>query len=219
MYPLLSTNVRRSDKTAENLVMQVAWRTPLEKLDALEKALNEWLATEENRWFQPNTSVTLQKISFQRHLEITIGIGHNGYVLLLLQLYSPMLTRFGVFRNWQDWGLRNARKTAFHAAVNYFCRQLGIVAFESPMPIAYADQDTLDWAPGSPTPYDEEYGSEEPPLPQPHMPAAGGVSAGEKQKMTWMGFAPPSDRPIPGALRARKSKSRKAMLRTMGADG
>ena len=61
--------------------MQVAWRTPLVKLDALEKCLNEWLATEENRWYQPSTSVTLQKINFQRHLEITIGIGHNAYVL------------------------------------------------------------------------------------------------------------------------------------------
>lgn len=60
--------------------MQVAWRTPLAKLDALERCLNDWLAREENRWFMPSTSVTLQKIDFQRHLEITIGIGHNGCV-------------------------------------------------------------------------------------------------------------------------------------------
>lgn len=60
--------------------MQVAWRTPLEKLDALEKCLNDWLAIEENRWFEPSTSVTLQQIDYQRHLSLTIGIGHNGYV-------------------------------------------------------------------------------------------------------------------------------------------
>lgn len=72
--------MRRSDKTFENLTMQVAWRTPLAKLDALERCLNDWLAREENRWFMPSTSVTLQKIDFQRHLEITIGIGHNGCV-------------------------------------------------------------------------------------------------------------------------------------------
>jgi hypothetical protein len=64
----------------ENLTMQVAWRTPIGKLDALEKCLNEWLATEENRWFQPNTQIILQRIAFQRYLEITIGIAHNGYV-------------------------------------------------------------------------------------------------------------------------------------------
>lgn len=62
--------------------MQVAWRTPLEKLDALEAHLNEWLATEENRWFEPTTSITLQHIIFQRHLEITIAIPHNSYVYL-----------------------------------------------------------------------------------------------------------------------------------------
>ena len=61
--------------------MQVAWKTPLEKLDALEQCLNDWLSTEPNRWFEPSTSVTLQKISYQRHLELTIGIGHNGYVV------------------------------------------------------------------------------------------------------------------------------------------
>ncbi|KAG6378412.1 Mechanosensitive ion channel-domain-containing protein [Boletus reticuloceps] len=112
LFAKFITNVRRSDKMAESLTMQVAWRTPLEKLDALEARLNEWLATEENRWFQPTTSITLQTISFQRHLELTIAIPHNS--------------------TWQDWGLRNARRTAFHAAVQYYCRQLGITACEPP---------------------------------------------------------------------------------------
>lgn len=67
-------------KMVESLTVQVAWRTPLEKLDALEARLNEWLATEENRWFQPTTSISLQSISFQRHLEISICIPHNSYV-------------------------------------------------------------------------------------------------------------------------------------------
>ena len=67
-------------KMTESLTMQVAWRTPLEKLDALEARLNEWFRTEENRWFQPKTSITLQSISFQRHLDIHITIPHNSYV-------------------------------------------------------------------------------------------------------------------------------------------
>ena len=58
--------------------MQVSWRTPLEKLDQLEKCMNNWLQTEENRWFQPTTSVTLQHIEYQRFLEITIGIPCNS---------------------------------------------------------------------------------------------------------------------------------------------
>lgn len=73
-----------AQKMFENLTMQVAWRTPLAKLDALETCLNEWLATEENRWFQPATGITLQHIDYQRYLEITIGIPHNGCVIILL---------------------------------------------------------------------------------------------------------------------------------------
>lgn len=72
--------LRHNQKTGELCTLQVAWKTPLEKLDALVKCLNEWLSTEENRWYEPNTSVTLQKIEFQRYLEITIGIPHNSFV-------------------------------------------------------------------------------------------------------------------------------------------
>ncbi|KAJ7937414.1 hypothetical protein B0H13DRAFT_1945860 [Mycena leptocephala] len=113
------TNVRRSGKMFENLTMQVAWRTPLAKLDALETAINTWLSTEQNRWFVPGTSVTLQHIEFQRYLEFTMAFGHNG--------------------TWQDWSLRAARKTAFHAAVQYYCRELGIVCYASPQPIIWGD--------------------------------------------------------------------------------
>jgi hypothetical protein len=86
----------------ENLTMQVAWRTPLEKLDALEKCVNEWIQTEENRWFEPSTSLTFQTIDYQRHLVITMGVfsfpllqlmlifslafGHNGCVPFFLFL-------------------------------------------------------------------------------------------------------------------------------------
>ncbi|KAJ7477111.1 Mechanosensitive ion channel-domain-containing protein [Mycena galericulata] len=113
------TNVRRSGKMFESLTMQVAWRTPLAKLDALETAINTWLSTEQNRWFVPSTGVTLQHIDFQRYLEFTMAIGHNG--------------------TWQDWSLRLARKTAFHAAVQYHCRELGIVCYNSPQPIVWGD--------------------------------------------------------------------------------
>jgi hypothetical protein len=63
--------------------MQVAWNTPLEKLDALIAAMNEWLQTEENRWFEPSTSLVIQRIDFQRFMECTILIGHNGHAASL----------------------------------------------------------------------------------------------------------------------------------------
>jgi len=54
----------------------------MEKLDALEACINEWLQTEEHRWFEPSTSISLQHVHYQRHLELTIGIGHNRCVPL-----------------------------------------------------------------------------------------------------------------------------------------
>ncbi|KAF9246905.1 Mechanosensitive ion channel-domain-containing protein [Melanogaster broomeanus] len=188
LFTKFITNVRRSDKMVESLTMQVAWRTPLDKLDALEGRLNEWLATEENRWFQPTTSITLQNIVFQRHLEVTIAIPHNA--------------------TWQDWGLTNTRRTAFHAAVQYYSRQLGITAFESPLPIVFADPDTQ---PYDTPPPDFEADSETGP------PVDNSREADAAPKYL-LGFTPP-DQQGSHLLRARKSKSRKAALRGVGADG
>ncbi|KAH0839621.1 Mechanosensitive ion channel-domain-containing protein [Lanmaoa asiatica] len=165
-----------TNKMVESLTMQVAWRTPLEKLDALEARLNEWLAVEENRWFQPTTSIILQNISFQRHLEITIGIPHNS--------------------TWQDWGLRNARRTAFHAAVQYYCRQLGITAYASPMSLAYLDSDTQQYTPV---------------ISETERRAQDRSDGIEGSTKNFLGFTPPDQRG--SQLRARKSKSRKAVLR------
>ncbi|KAI0791637.1 Mechanosensitive ion channel-domain-containing protein [Irpex lacteus] len=193
-------NARRSDKTAENLTMQIDWTTPLEKIDALEGCLNRWLETEKNRWFQPNTAIMLQNISFMRHLECTIGIPHNG--------------------NWQDWGLHNARRTAFHAAVNYYCRQLGIFNYSPAQPIQWTKnhelsnyQDEEDFMDPS---FDPDEAS---PMP-PHQPLSGGQSQRKDNFVSAsLGFMPPPDKPVPG-MRARKSKhGKKAAVRSLGADG
>ncbi|KAF7331844.1 EF-hand domain-containing protein [Mycena kentingensis (nom. inval.)] len=179
------TNVRRSGKMFENLTMQVAWRTPMEKLDALEAAMNKWLSTEENRWFVPSTGVTLQHIAFQRYLEFTMGIGHNG--------------------TWQDWSLRNARKTAFHAAVQHYCRELGIECYNSPQPIIWTDPNTVA---AVSSPYD--------PLSPSPGPAGDDTEmdmpvASSKPPPT-LGFVPHADSNL---LRAR-TKGRKAAMRAAG---
>lgn len=59
-------------------MLYIDWRTPLEKLDALEKNLSDWLSTEENRWFEPTTSIVINRIEYQRFMEVSIGIPHNG---------------------------------------------------------------------------------------------------------------------------------------------
>ncbi|KAH9927138.1 Mechanosensitive ion channel-domain-containing protein [Epithele typhae] len=189
-------NARRSDKTAENLTMQISWRTPMEKLDQLERCLNQWLQTEENRWFQPSTNIMLQKIEYQRYLECTIGIPYNS--------------------NWQDWGMHNTRKTAFHAAVNYYCRQLGITLYNTPIPIAFADPETGEFV--APDVVDTVGADEEVERP-PSPPPAPHQGATAPAKRVWMGFQPPREDGIPNGMRPRKARSRKAMLRTFGADG
>jgi hypothetical protein len=194
LFSKFIVNCRRSDKTAEGLTLQVAWRTPLAKLDELARVLNQWLETEPNRWFTPPTSVTLQKIEHQRYLECTIGIGHNG--------------------NWQDWGLRMARRTAFHAAVNYYCNQLGIALADAPLPLAWADETGR---------FDGDADEPEPelqPPPSPLAPKTPGAAADEDAELFTpaLGFAPPESQREDLRLRARKKKSRKAGLHFMAAD-
>ncbi|EKM80242.1 hypothetical protein AGABI1DRAFT_120269 [Agaricus bisporus var. burnettii JB137-S8] len=193
LFAKFITNVRRSGNTFETVTMQVAWRTPLEKLDALEKCLNDWLETEENRWYEPSTNVTPQHIVYQRYLELTIGLTHNG--------------------NWQDWGLRNTRRTAFHAAVQYFSRQLGIIGYEAPLPIVYSDSLTAnsakDWNPtmgpmfGGSTKIEDK---------TPFTQREAEVKATRNTK-SLLGFVPPLANRGLTLSRSRKSKSRKAGLR------
>ncbi|KAG6813928.1 hypothetical protein H0H92_005777 [Tricholoma furcatifolium] len=149
-----------------HLTMQVAWRTPLEKLDQLEKLMNEWLSTEENRWYQPSTSV--------------------------------------------DWDLRNKRKTAFHAAAQYYCRQLGITYYESPIPVVYADPHKglstpqPPSAPTSPT-VAEDFSSPD------------NVEDVEEPVKPLLGFLPPASTRS-SHLRARRSKNKKAAMRSTDAE-
>lgn len=116
-------------------------------------------------------------------------------------------------RNWQDWNLRLARRTAFNAAVNYYCRELGIGTHESTIPIVYADRDTQDilYGDGEDEYYDADYESDVRSQDQREEPK-------DAYRPTCLGFQPPSDKPMAG-VRARKSRNKKAMLRTMGADG
>ena len=128
------------------------------------------------------------------------------------------------YSNWQDWGLRLARKTAFSAAAQYFCRQLGIFASESPIPIVYANRDTQIWENSDFVPSDVDDGSSvinQPASPRsPWTPAHSSGLAhgnGSKEKVSWLGFEPPTNQP--SALRARRAKSKKSVMRSNMGDG
>lgn len=114
----------------------------------------------------------------------------------------------------QDWGLRNARKTAFHAAVNYYCHQLGITAAEAPIPIVWADRETQRYTPlTSPAPVPDAVSLSS---------AADGDDEADVQEVKeirpMLGFKPPHQQHSK-LTRARKSKRKQAVLRAQGADG
>lgn len=204
LFNVFITNARRSDCTTENMTMEVGWKTPLEKLDALEKCINDWLATEENRWFRPDTGVTLQHIVYQRYLTLTIGIPHNA--------------------NWQDWGMRNTRRTAFQAAVQYYCRQLGITGHEAPMPVVFQEADAGQVADSAALAKDGESNLDVPPTPGSPFSPEGYLQSEEraaaeevKQPSPMLGFKPPEG--IRHLARARKShRSRKERLGAANAE-
>ncbi|KAH8830586.1 Mechanosensitive ion channel-domain-containing protein [Flagelloscypha sp. PMI_526] len=188
LFQKFITNVRRSGKMYENCVLQVAWNTPLAKLEALESCLNSWLSTEENRWYEPATSLTIQRIDYQRYMEVTFPVGHNG--------------------TWQDWGMRCQRKSAFYAALHYYCHQLGIVAYEAPMPIVYGTN--YDAAAGDDN-GDENVGAgvrSQDDVDAPVTSDAAFVGADGKDIKNIFGFYPPET--TRERLRARKSRKRKA---------
>jgi hypothetical protein len=118
----------------------------------------------------------------------------------------------------QDWGLRNARKTTFYAAVNYYCRQLGIVNYSPSIPVEWTkshdlnnladDEDNMDTSFDPEESMSQTLRSQQSQLPpkELHIPAS-------------LGFQPPPEKLVPG-VRARKSKhGKKAVVRSLGADG
>lgn len=108
-------NLRRSTNQFENATVQFGWDTPLEKLDELEANMNLWLQTDEQRRFEPGTACVIQSLVNQQYMEVTIGMTHR--------------------ENWQDWGGRWNRRTAFHAALNHYTRELGITFYNSEQPV------------------------------------------------------------------------------------
>lgn len=96
-------------KTAENCTLYFSWKTPMEKIDELEKCINDWLSVEENRWYQPSTSIVLQAINNQNYLEVSIVIPHNRSVITEQHCLSS-LTHFSQ----QLAGLGTAQSTEEH---------------------------------------------------------------------------------------------------------
>ncbi|KAH0587104.1 hypothetical protein H2248_005921 [Termitomyces sp. 'cryptogamus'] len=114
----------------------------------------------------------------------------------------------------QDWDLRNKRKTAFHAAVQYYCRQLEITFYESVIPIVYADAKAQKYTPPSRLPTTDSLAV---PVESTSILDAGEDPNAEPMKPL-LGFLPPMSTRSLAHLKTRKSRSRKAAMRGVEAD-
>lgn len=115
-----------------------------------------------------------------------------------------------------------ARKTAFHAAVQYYCQELGIVASGVPIPIEYVDSNSDTWIPSTPSPQGVDAQSPSPSNSPREFDLGAEVEVIVERKASMrnvLGFTPPNELKPSELTRARGSRSRKTALRTMGAAG
>jgi len=100
-------NYRRSRHQYEETHIQVAFDTPLSKLDAVEADINYWIENDSEHRFLYPSRIVPQTISYMRVIDCTVGMTHA--------------------HNFQDWGERLHRQTAFFSALSYYLRKHGVM--------------------------------------------------------------------------------------------
>lgn len=138
--------------------------------------------------FAPSTSIVLQHFDYMRYMEITIGMAHRT--------------------NWQGWGERWDRRTAFYAALLHYTKELGITCNASAQPVQYW-QDDLE----ADAIYEDDEDIDD--ARSPISPVEGGdlnpPSAHPIPNL--MGFVPPEG----SKMRRRKGHSRRRNMAGVGA--
>ncbi|KZT39366.1 hypothetical protein SISSUDRAFT_1045668 [Sistotremastrum suecicum HHB10207 ss-3] len=84
-------NLRRSNSMWETTNLTVAYDTPLEAIEQLKSRLQSYVASNNREW--SGVGVNIDKMEFQNSIQLIIAMEHKA--------------------NWQDWGGRWARRTAF----------------------------------------------------------------------------------------------------------
>lgn len=118
---IVITNFRRSGYQAETATLQLAFNTPQDKLDAVENDMNHWLSTEPKRMFLPSTSIIPVQFNNMRSVEVSLTMTHR--------------------HNWQDYGSRWTRRTAFIAALLFYCKKHKILYSQADLPIVYSPEE------------------------------------------------------------------------------
>ncbi|KAF9364200.1 hypothetical protein BGX34_002229 [Mortierella sp. NVP85] len=102
-------NVRRSPNMSEKIVLNIDCYTPQSKILELRARMRDFLARE-NKEFSPDMEIQIQEMDVK--LKISMVIEHKG--------------------NWQDSGLRWARRTKFNFALKEAVEDLGIKYYALP---------------------------------------------------------------------------------------
>ncbi|KAI0741441.1 Mechanosensitive ion channel-domain-containing protein [Daedaleopsis nitida] len=84
-------NLRRSNSMWESTTLMVAYDTPLEIVEQLRTRLQSYVAANNREW--SNVAVNIDKMEYQNAMHLTVAMEHRP--------------------NWQDWGGRWGRRTAF----------------------------------------------------------------------------------------------------------
>ncbi|KAJ7126546.1 Mechanosensitive ion channel-domain-containing protein [Mycena crocata] len=84
-------NLRRSSSMWETTKLMVAYNTPLEVLEELRVRMNAYIAANTREW--SNCALNIDKMEYQNSIQLIVAMEHKS--------------------NWQDWGGRWGRRTAF----------------------------------------------------------------------------------------------------------
>ena len=116
--------------------LMVAYDTPLELLETLRRKLDEYINDEKNRREWSNVNVNIDKMEFQNVIHLKIGMEHRP--------------------NWQDWGGRWQRRTAFMRFLKLTLEELDL-RYTKPVQPVLMPNPPPNWGNGgtlrSPSPY------------------------------------------------------------------
>lgn len=135
-------NLRRSSSMWEYTDLMVAYDTPLEILEQLRRKLEDYINDDKNRREWSNINVNIEKMEFQNAIHLKIGMEHRP--------------------NWQDWGGRWARRTAFMRFLKVTLEELDL-RYTKPVQPVIMPGPPPGWGAGARSPY----------LSSPRMPGGG----------------------------------------------
>ncbi|KAL1717219.1 Mechanosensitive ion channel-domain-containing protein [Schizophyllum commune] len=97
-------NIRRSNSLWETTTLMVAYTTPMESVEILKQRIRAYMAANSREW--NGSDVYIDKMEYQNAIHLTIAIEHRA--------------------NWQDWGGRWTRRTAFMRHLKGILEELDI---------------------------------------------------------------------------------------------